>query len=462
MNVLGLEEFNVLEGYDSEQYYKFVVEAKEPPMFCTKCMATGEVNDDGEFLPSPFKLHDSRIRTVADVDLRGKKVVLEIIQKRYKCPHCKEAFTEYFKSIERNDKVTVRLFKRMGEDSIKGKNTFKSVAEQHGVTDTTVKRAFWERVDELYSKRVLIAPTVLGIDEVYLHEEGFKRKQPYAVFTDIENHEIIEFVAGIDKELVIDVIKSMQGYENIKAVTMDMNSGYRSAVKETIPTAYCVVDHFHVIQKANMRLNEMRATIQSGKSIVEVDKKELFRQRGRITANREDLNEEGRLELDAVLEKYPRLQTAYHIKEGLRDVYKQPTKYDAFQRYHQWELSIPKDAREMRKIQNLINKLRPEVFAYFDGKYTNAFTESFNNVIKRIVRLGVGYSFDVLRAKVLFGTKATEVKKVKDMHFRRIFNEFTRQYEEVIWTHPQSEYTENYSYRVNINVLLEAMERGDI
>ncbi|MDE1367500.1 ISL3 family transposase [Bacillus licheniformis] len=451
MNVLDLEEFEVLEGYDSEQYYKFVVEAKEPPIFCTLC---GAFVEEGQ----QFKVHDKRPRTVADVDLRGKKVVLEVIQKRYKCPNCGDNFTEYFNSIARNDKVTQRLFKRMGEDSIKGKNTFKSIAEQHGVTDTTVKRAFWEHVEGLYRNRVIIAPRVLGIDEVFLHEEGFNRKQPFAVFTDIENNEILEFVAGNNKELVIDIIKSMKGYENIEIVTMDMNAGYRNAVYETIPNAYCVVDHFHVIQKANMKLNEIRAKIQT--KLKEGEKKELFKVKGLITSNRETLDEDALFRLDAELEKYPKLQTAYQIKEGLRDVYKQPTKKDANRRYWEWEQSIPKDAKEMKGIQRMINRIRPEVFAYFDGRYTNAYTESFNNVIKRIVRLGVGYSYEVLRAKILFGTQATEIKKVKDMNFHRIFNELARKSGKVYWTHPDSEYAESYSYRVNINDLLEAMEEG--
>ncbi|MGM0807546.1 MAG: ISL3 family transposase [Bacillota bacterium] len=453
MNLLGLEEFNILEGYDSEQYYKFVVEAKEEPFFCTLC---GSFIEDGQ----QYKVHDKRPRTVADVDLRGKKVVLEIIQKRYKCPNCGDNFTEYFKSIARNDKVTQRLFKRMGEDSIKGKNTFKSIAEQHGVTDTTVKRAFWEHVDELYRSRVIIAPRVLGIDEVFLHEEGFNRKQPFAVFTDIENNEILEFVAGNSKELVIDIIKSMKGYENIEIVTMDMNAGYRNAVYETIPNAYCVVDHFHVIQKANMKLNEIRAKIQT--KLKEGEKKELFKVKGLITSNRETLDEDALFRLDAELEKYPKLQTAYQIKEGLRDVYKQPTKKDANRRYWEWEQSIPKDATEMKGIQRMINRIRTEVFAYFDGRYTNAYTESFNNVIKRIVRLGVGYSYEVLRAKILFGTKATVIKKVKDMNFHRIFNELQRKSGKVLWTHPESEYAEIYTVRVNIDDLLQAIEEGEI
>lgn len=208
-----------------------------------------------------------------------------------------------------------------------------------------------------------------------------------------------------------------------------------------------------------MKLNDIRAKIQN--KLKEGEKKELFKVRGLITSNREVLDEEALLRLDTELEKYPRLHTAYWIKEGLRDVYKQQTKYDAFQRYHKWELSIPPDAKEMKSIQRMINRIRKEVFAYFDGRVTNAYTESFNNVIKRIVRLGVGYSYDVLRAKILFGTKATEIKKVKDMQFKRIFNEYTRNNNKVYWTHPESEYAENYSYRVRIHDLLQIIESGE-
>ncbi|USL89301.1 transposase [Bacillus phage vB_BceH_LY2] len=456
MNILGLEEFNILEGYDSEQYYKFVVEAKEPPTFCTKCGTTAELDENGDFVTHVFKRKDWRPRTVADLDLRGKKVVIQVNQKRFFCPYCGGEFTEYFNSVARNDKVTIRLWKRMGEESVSVKNTFKSVAEQYGISDTTVKKAFWEHVDRLYEDRVLVAPRILGIDEVYLHEEGFDRKQPFAVFTDIEKKEIIEFVQDNSKENVIRIIKSMKGYENIEAVTMDMNSGYRHAVKETIPKAFCVVDHFHVIQKANMKLNEIRAKIQS--KLPEGDKKELFKCRGKITSNREKLPEEAIYELDMVLEKYPKLQTAYRIKEGLRDVYKQEKKYDAYQMYHKWEESIPKDAKEMKGIQRMINRLKNEVFAYFDGNFTNAYTESINNVIKRAVRLGVGYSFEVLRAKVLFGTKTTEIKKVKEMNFRRIFNSLTMQYDDVEYAEI---YTEKYSYRVNIDRLFDELEQGE-
>jgi hypothetical protein len=43
-----------------------------------------------------------------------------------------------------------------------------------------------------------------------------------------------------------------------------------------------------------------------------------------------------------------------------------------------------------------------EIFSYFDHSITNAYTESLNSLIRVINRNGRGYSFEALRAKVLY------------------------------------------------------------
>lgn len=53
MNILDLEEFEILEKYKSEEYYKFVVKAKDEPMFCSKC---GAFADDGKVISKGFTL----------------------------------------------------------------------------------------------------------------------------------------------------------------------------------------------------------------------------------------------------------------------------------------------------------------------------------------------------------------------------------------------------------------------
>ncbi|RKJ44581.1 hypothetical protein D7X33_34850 [Butyricicoccus sp. 1XD8-22] len=82
-----------------------------------------------------------------------------------------------------------------------------------------------------------------------------------------------------------------------------------------------------------------------------------------------------------------------------------------------------------------------------------------NNIIKSVEKEGKGYSFKVLRAKVLYGTQAT-IKKPKydhDMefssfHFRneREFNEY---YDEM-----QGKFV---SLGVDLTTLSEILERGD-
>lgn len=478
MNILDLEEFEILEKYKSEEYYKFVVKAKDEPMFCSKC---GAFADDGD---EPFKLHDTRVRTVKDVDLRGMKVIIEIKQRRYSCPHCGERFTEFLESVGRDDKVTMRLWEHMGKESIRGKNAFLTVSEWYGVSVSTVKRAFEDYVKHIEENRVLIAPNVLGIDEVYIKLPGHKRKVPCAVFTDIENKRILEFVLGNSEEQVKSIIKSMQGYENIKAVTMDMAIDYRNAVYATLPQAFCVIDRFHVIQKANMKLDEIRSKIQSqlykgddeadyskpktekepnskGKSL----KDDLYRVKDLVRANREDLKPKQLEKLDYQLELYPKLKESYELKEKLRLVYHAKDKREAHQRFFEWEQSIPNNNKKFKSLQKTMNSLKKEMLAFFDGNYTNAYTESFNNVIKRMVRLGNGYGFDTLRAKILYGSEATKKVKVKDMNFYAIEMVMNKK-EPVLWSYTEDEYyTDGIRYIDNyvtdINELSLLIEKGD-
>lgn len=412
MNILELEEFNIIKEFRSEEFVKFVVEPCEKPTFCSKCGSVFREN-------VKLKLHDIRKRKVSDLDLRGMKVIIEIMQRRFYCPECSDTFTEIFKSVAPDDKVTVRLRERMGKKSIRGNNSFASIAEEYGVSETTVKRAFMGYVASLDAKRVLVAPRVLGIDEIYLHVKNHPKKVPFAVFTDVETGRPIEFIRGNTKELTVKIIKSMKGYENIEIVTMDMASAYRNAVEETIPKAFCVVDRFHVMQKFNMKIDVLRASVQS--KLPEGARKELFRIKYAIRSNRENLNKiEQKKHLDEVLEKYPTLKYAYWAKEGLKDVYNCKTKYDAFQLYYQWETSLQKDDKVGKAMQKLVNDLKKEVFAYFDGHWTNAYTESFNNVIRRIVRLGNGYNPETLRAKILYGCDRVDSKKSKDVNYHEV------------------------------------------
>ncbi|MEQ1544912.1 transposase [Methyloglobulus sp.] len=58
-----------------------------------------------------------------------------------------------------------------------------------------------------------------------------------------------------------------------------------------------------------------------------------------------------------------------------------------------------------------IDNWHKAVFNYFDHRVTNAYNESANNHIKPDARQGRGYSFEVLRTKVLFTIAKHKLKK---------------------------------------------------
>ncbi len=64
-------------------------------------------------------------------------------------------------------------------------------------------------------------------------------------------------------------------------------------------------------------------------------------------------------------------------------------------------------------ILTVIGNWRTEIFNYFDNPITNAYTESLNNLIRVMNRLRRGYSFDALRAKILFTEGVHAIKKPK-------------------------------------------------
>lgn len=62
---------------------------------------------------------------------------------------------------------------------------------------------------------------------------------------------------------------------------------------------------------------------------------------------------------------------------------------------------VDSNVPEFKDLKKHLVARKDDILAYFDYRYTNAFTESANNIIKTIEKQGHGYSFEVLRAMCL-------------------------------------------------------------
>ena len=92
------------------------------------------------------------------------------------------------------------------------------------------------------------------------------------------------------------------------------------------------------------------------------------------------------------------------MKERLYAVYDVETKEEAWAAYLNWEASIPPElAKPFKPVKTAFRNWKLFILNYFDDeRVTNAFTESFNAKVRRVYRNGHGYTFERLRAKVLF------------------------------------------------------------
>lgn len=108
---------------------------------------------------------------------------------------------------------------------------------------------------------------------------------------------------------------------------------------------------------------------------------------------------------------YPELQKPYSIKESFRLIYQCQERQDAEETYAEWIKQIDDGYPELVKFSKTVKNWHTEFFNFFDYRYTNGITECLNNLIKDIEKRGRGYSFDVIRAKMLFANNAVKAAK---------------------------------------------------
>ncbi len=104
---------------------------------------------------------------------------------------------------------------------------------------------------------------------------------------------------------------------------------------------------------------------------------------------------------------------------------------------------------------HMVQKWDTEIFNYFDHRVTNAFTESMNGIIRHIEGPGRGYSFEAIRAKILYTYGFKRVPKPK---FDKTYNRNIDSMSGMFSPEPVQEY---YNYGVPISTFIENYEQGD-
>jgi transposase len=387
-NVLNLPRYNVLSVKEETHDYHIDAETAIPPDKCLECGSDNIVGGGRQEI------------LIKDLPMHGKRVGIYVKARRFRCRDCGKTTTERLPHVADGQRMTDRLHTWICRESVN--KTFTGIAHEVGVSEGTVRAIFGEYVKNLEDQVVFETPQWMGIDEIHII------RKPRLVISNIENCTVVDMLADRSKTIVTNYLMRLPSRNSIKCVTMDMWKPYKDAVNGVLPQAFIVVDKFHVLRMANQALEVIRKNIRA--DLTTKQRRGLMHDRFLLLKRESQLESFERLSLETWTNNFPALGKAYRAKEEFFRMYDAMSIPEAQTLYAQWKNSLSPAIREaFSPLTTAMNNWENEIMAYFEHPATNAYTESLNNLIRAVNRCGRGYSFEALRAKMLFSKGAHKI-----------------------------------------------------
>ncbi|WP_223869160.1 transposase [Candidatus Enterovibrio escicola] len=269
------------------------------------------------------------------------------------------------------------------------KRTFLSIADDIGVDEKIIRNIFQDYCEREEEQLKFEMPKWLGIDEIHII------KKPRCVLTNIEHQTVIDMLNNRNKSTLLGYFTKREDRERVETM---------------IPNATIVIDKFHVVKMANESLERARKAIRS--QLTPQQRRGLLKDRFVLLKRKHELSDAEDLRYSGWILNYPEMGEAYELKESFFVIWNSQTRDETQQAYYAWlRLVSPEMTRYFNPLIKAMGNWHNEVFAYFDHPITNAYTESLNNLIRVMNRTGQGYSFEALRAKMLFTEGFQKVKR---------------------------------------------------
>ena len=327
---------------------------------------------------------------------------------RVYCPKCDKlrqirlGFAEEFRSHS-------KAFERYVRD-LCGFMTINDVARHLDVPWSTVKEIHKRHLDKKYRTPSLRKLTSIAIDEIYL---GKKHKY-LTIVLNLENGAVVFIGKGKGSDALEPFwVKLGRRKKKIRSVAIDMSPAYTKAVRENLPQATRVYDHFHVIKLYNEKLSDLRRTLY--RETKDADMKELLKgTRWLLLKNQENLNEKQNEHerLAKALAANRPLMTAYYLKEELRRIWEQPDRLAAEEVFDAWVATAEvSDVGMLKRFAKTLEAHREGILNYYDSRITTAALEGTNTKIRVLQRRAYGYRDEEYLKLRILALHETNLKK---------------------------------------------------
>jgi transposase len=268
--------------------------------------------------------------------------------------------------------------------------TIQDVAQHLGVSWDTIKEIQKSYLQQHYGKPKLHKLKQIAIDEIAIA----KGHRYLTVVLDLVSGAVVFVGDGKGAAALDPFWRRLRACRaKIRAVATDMSVAYIQAVREHLPRAVHVFDHFHVIKLFNDKLTAFRRELYH-EATTKLHKAVLKGTRWLLLKNPENLdpqrNERARLE-EALRINQP-LATVYYMKEDLRQLWGQPDKRTAGRVLQDWiRRAEASGIKILQQFAGTLAMYRTGILAYYDFPISTGPLEGTNNKIKTMKRQAYGF-----------------------------------------------------------------------
>jgi transposase len=347
-----------------------------------------------------------KVRTLRTLPIGSKPVLLQLKVPRVLCFECglvrqvKLGFADpkrhYTRAFER---YALELSRPM---------TIRDVAEHLGVGWDTVKDIQARPLQRRFGKPKLHKLRQIAIDEIAIGQ-GHRY---LTVVLNLRSGAVVCVGDGTGVEALQPFWRRLRrSRARVAAVATDMSKAYIRAVRDNLPRAVHVFDHFHVVKLFNEKLSALRRQLYHQLSSAE-ERKILKGTRWLLLLKNPENLDAGRNEPERLQEASrlnAPLATAYYLKEDLRQIWMQANKRTARRVPRDWlARARASGIGVLVQFAATLEEYQEGVLAYYNYRISTGPLEGTNTKIRVMQRQAYGF-----RDRAFFKLKILGIHETK-------------------------------------------------
>ena len=379
--LLGLQDVEIEKIEEIDNTVHIYCQLKRKMHHCPHCSAKTD------------KIHDYRQQVIKDIPAFGKRILIHLKKRRYRCA-CGKRFAEKNTFLPRYHRMTNRLCAYI-IDKLRMEISFTSVAKEVNLSVPTVVRVF-----DLVSYSPKSLPIALSIDEF----KGNTNNEKYqCILTDPVNKIVLDILPKRTESYLADYFNQFDKSERDKVnyFVSDMWKTFANISNVWFKNSTHIVDKYHWVRQVMWAFENVRKEEQ--KKFNKTHRRYFKKSRKLLLKRFEELTDEQKQQVNIMLYASPTLSTAHFYKEDFLKILDCDNREAARKAMSEWinsafDCGIPQFEKCAKTMVNWLTG----ILNSFSTPITNGFTEGCNNKIKVLKRNAYGYrNFKRFRNRIL-------------------------------------------------------------